>query len=131
MKARGLQTEYVVSPLDSVGDHPALNFINTLRMDGSELSDTWQSDEDVAVWIVREGLRDTLPSTTWPNGALLRRARALRENRPESSRSEKSKENALARRTEWFSRTVSQPLRCQRKVANRSSLRARVPPEDG
>jgi predicted RNA-binding Zn ribbon-like protein len=79
MKARGLQTEYVASPLDSVGDHPALNFINTLRMDGSELSDTWQSDEDVAVWIVREGLRDTLPSTTWPNGALLRRARALRE----------------------------------------------------
>jgi len=78
MKARGLQTEYVASPLDSVGDHPALNFINTLRMDGSELSDTWQSDEDVAVWIVREGLRDTLPST-WPNGALLRRARALRE----------------------------------------------------
>jgi predicted RNA-binding Zn ribbon-like protein len=79
MKARGLQTEYVASPLDSVGDHPALNFINTLRMDGSELSDTWQSDEDVAVWIVREGLRDTLPSTTWPEGALLRRARALRE----------------------------------------------------
>ena len=68
MKARGLQTEYVASPLDSVGDHPALNFINTLRMDGSELSDTWQSDEDVAVWIVREGLRDTLSSTTWPNG---------------------------------------------------------------
>ena len=47
MKARGLQTEYVASPLDSVGDHPALNFINTLRMDGSELSDTWQSDEEL------------------------------------------------------------------------------------
>jgi predicted RNA-binding Zn ribbon-like protein len=79
MKAGGLQTEFVASPLDSVGDHPALNFINTLRMDGSELSDTWQSDEDVAAWIVREGLRHALPSTIWADGALLRRARALRE----------------------------------------------------
>jgi len=79
MKTRGPQTEYVASPLDSVGDHPALNFINTFRMDGSELSDTWQCDEDVAAWIVREGLHDALPSTTWPDGSLLRRARALRE----------------------------------------------------
>jgi len=79
MKARGLQTEYVASPLDFVGDHPALDFINTLRMIGTELTDTWQTDEDVATWIVREGLRDTLPSTTWPDGVLLRKARNLRE----------------------------------------------------
>jgi predicted RNA-binding Zn ribbon-like protein len=79
MRTRRPQTEYIASPLDSVGDHPALNFINTLHMVGSELTDTWQSDEDVAAWIVREGLRDTLPSTTWPGGALLRKARTLRE----------------------------------------------------
>jgi predicted RNA-binding Zn ribbon-like protein len=62
-----------------VGGHPALNFINTLHMVGGELTDAWQSDEDVAAWIVREGLRDTLPSTAWPGGALLGKARNLRE----------------------------------------------------
>ena len=79
MKAGISRKEYVASPVDFVGDHPALNFINTLHMDGSKLTDTWQSDEDVAAWIVREGLRDTVPSTTWPDGSLLRKARQLRE----------------------------------------------------
>jgi predicted RNA-binding Zn ribbon-like protein len=79
MKTGVTQKEYVASLVDFVGDHPALNFINTLHMVGSELTDTWQSDEDVAAWIVREGLRDTLPSTRWPEGALLRKARSLRE----------------------------------------------------
>jgi predicted RNA-binding Zn ribbon-like protein len=79
MKTGVSQTEYVTSPVDFVGDHPALNFINTLHMVGSELTDTWQTDEDVAAWIVREGLRDTLPSTTWRDGTLLRRARDLRQ----------------------------------------------------
>jgi predicted RNA-binding Zn ribbon-like protein len=79
VKTAAWQTENVASPLDFVGDHPALNLINTLRMSGTELIDTWQSDEDAAAWIVREGLRDTLPSTTWPRGALLRKTRNLRE----------------------------------------------------
>jgi predicted RNA-binding Zn ribbon-like protein len=79
MKTGRPQKEYVASPFDFVGDHPALDFINTLRMIGTELTDTWQSDEDVARWIVRNGLRDTLPSTTWPDGVLLRKARTLRE----------------------------------------------------
>jgi predicted RNA-binding Zn ribbon-like protein len=74
-----IQAEYVTSPVDFVGDHPALNFINTLHMVGSELADAWQSDEDVAAWIAREGLRDTLPSTTWRGGTLLRKARNLRQ----------------------------------------------------
>ena len=79
MKTGVPQKESLASPVDFVGDHPALNFINTLHMVGSELTDTWQSDEHVATWIVRERLRKTLPSTTWPNGALLRKARNLRE----------------------------------------------------
>ena len=80
MKTRIPRKEYVAaSPSDSVGDHPALNLINTLRMIGGALTDTWQSDDDVAAWIVREGLRDSLPSTTWPEGRLLRKARNLRE----------------------------------------------------
>jgi len=79
MKTGRPKKQYVATPLDSAGDHPALDFINTLRMTGTELTDTWQTDEDVATWIVREGLRDTLPSTTWPDGVLLRKARNLRE----------------------------------------------------
>jgi predicted RNA-binding Zn ribbon-like protein len=79
MKSGIPRTKYAASPLDSLGDHPAINFINTLHMSGSELTDTWQSDEDVAAWIVREGFRHTLPSTTWPAGVLLRTARKLRE----------------------------------------------------
>jgi predicted RNA-binding Zn ribbon-like protein len=79
MKTGIPQTEHVASPLDFVGDHPAINFINTRRMSGNELTETWRSDEDVAAWIVREGLRDTPPSTTWPDGLLLRKARNLRE----------------------------------------------------
>lgn len=71
--------ERVASSLDFAGDHPAINFVNTLRMSGSELTDTWQSDEDVAAWIVREGFRNTLPSATRPEGTLLRKARNLRE----------------------------------------------------
>jgi predicted RNA-binding Zn ribbon-like protein len=72
-------TERVISSLDVVGGHPAINFVNTLRMSGSELTDTLQSDGDVAAWIVREGLRETLPSTNWPDGALLRKGRSLRQ----------------------------------------------------
>jgi predicted RNA-binding Zn ribbon-like protein len=79
MKTGVPRKKCVASPVDFVGDHPALNFINTLYMVGDELTDTWQSDEDVTAWIVGDGLRDTLPSTTWPKGALLRKARKLRE----------------------------------------------------
>jgi len=93
MKSGVAQTEYVASPLDCVGDHPAINFINTLRMSGSELTDTWQSDEDVAAWIVREGFRDTLPSTKWPAGVLLRKARNLREIARKAVEARKAKKN--------------------------------------
>jgi predicted RNA-binding Zn ribbon-like protein len=79
MKARRPQPDYVESPVDSVGGHPALNFINTLNMLPGELTDSWQSDHDVAAWIVREGLRDSPPSTAYPGGALLERARNLRQ----------------------------------------------------
>jgi predicted RNA-binding Zn ribbon-like protein len=92
MRARSPKKEHIASPLDSVGGHPALNFINTLHMVGGELTDAWQSDEDVAAWIVREGLRDTLPSTTWPGGALLGKTRNLREIARKAVEARKAKE---------------------------------------
>jgi predicted RNA-binding Zn ribbon-like protein len=84
-------TQRIASPLDFVGDHPAINFVNTLRRKGSEMTDTWQSDKDVAAWIVREGLGDTLPSTRWPDGALLRKARSLRERARKAIEARKAK----------------------------------------
>jgi len=86
-----LQREYVASRRDVVGDHPAIDLINTLRMIGGEKIDTWQSNEDVAAWIVREGLRDSPPSTTWPDGALLRKARYLRKIAREAIEARKAK----------------------------------------
>jgi predicted RNA-binding Zn ribbon-like protein len=79
MSTRRPDAEREAYSLDFLGGHPALNFINTLHMVGDELTDAWQSDEDVSAWIVREGLRDTLPSATWPTGALLGKARDLRQ----------------------------------------------------
>lgn len=86
------QSKHVSSPVDSVGGHPALNFINTLNMLPGELTDTWQSDVDVAAWIVQEGLRDTMPSTTWPGGALLEKARNLRQIAREAVEAKKANE---------------------------------------
>jgi predicted RNA-binding Zn ribbon-like protein len=93
MKPSAPHQERVASPLDFVGDHPAINFVNTLRMSGNELTDTWQRDEDVAAWIVREGLRDTLPSSTWADGALLRKARNLRESARKAIEAKKARKS--------------------------------------
>jgi predicted RNA-binding Zn ribbon-like protein len=79
VKTATARRENVVSPFDFVGDHAAINFINTDRMICGEVTDRWQSDEDVAEWIVRHGLRDARPATTWRRGLLLRKARNLRE----------------------------------------------------
>jgi predicted RNA-binding Zn ribbon-like protein len=121
MKTRESQTKYVASPLDFVGDHPALNFINTLRMSGGELTDTWQSDEDVAAWIVREGLRDTLPSTTWPEGALLREARNLREIAQKAVEARKAKKTLpLDELNGFLERSLSH---CLLRAKSRTDLR--------
>ena len=79
MKSATARRENTVSPLEFVGGHAAINFINTLRKICGEPADAWQSDEDVAAWIVRQGLRDDRPATTWRRGLLLRKARNLRE----------------------------------------------------
>lgn len=67
------------SPLDFVGDHPALNFVNTLRLQGTELMDIWQTDADVTAWMMRAGLRKAEPAGIWTGTALLREARRLRQ----------------------------------------------------
>ncbi|QNI33218.1 CGNR zinc finger domain-containing protein [Alloacidobacterium dinghuense] len=43
------------------------------------------------MWTIREGFRDTPSSTTWPDGALLRKARNLREIARNAVEARKSK----------------------------------------
>jgi predicted RNA-binding Zn ribbon-like protein len=65
--------------LDFVGDNLAINFINTRRMVEGQLTDTLQSDGDVKAWLKRLEVpiaKGTLPFSA---GALLKRARELRE----------------------------------------------------
>jgi predicted RNA-binding Zn ribbon-like protein len=48
----------LVDPL-FVGDHPAMDLLNTIvRLEG-QLVDVWQSDDDVLHWLVRTGLLET------------------------------------------------------------------------
>jgi predicted RNA-binding Zn ribbon-like protein len=65
--------------LDFVGDNLAINFINTRRMVGGQLTDTLQSDSDVKAWLKRLAVpveKGTLP---FSDGVLLQRARELRD----------------------------------------------------
>jgi predicted RNA-binding Zn ribbon-like protein len=65
--------------LDFVGDHLAINFINTRRMVEGQLTDTLQSDSDVKAWLRRLEVpvaKGTLPCSY---GVLLQGARGLRE----------------------------------------------------
>jgi predicted RNA-binding Zn ribbon-like protein len=64
--------------LDFVGDHVAINFINTLRMHEGVLTDTLQSDENVIAWMRKMGIRLPLLRKPLRPEALLGSARNLR-----------------------------------------------------
>ena len=65
--------------LDFIGDHLAINFINTFRIEQGEPFDVFQTDEDVRDWMVRLDVPVHLGMESWPRGTLLRKARQLRE----------------------------------------------------
>jgi predicted RNA-binding Zn ribbon-like protein len=62
-----------------VGDHPALDLLNTILRQESGLVDVWQSDDDVLRWLRRTGLLETKAALGFQHGALLAGARGLRE----------------------------------------------------
>lgn len=67
-----------VAPL-FVGDHPAMDLLNTIvRLEGG-LVDVWQSDRDVLGWLGRTGLAETKTAAHFRRGDLLAAARRLRE----------------------------------------------------
>lgn len=65
--------------LELVGDHPALDMLNTIARLESGLVDLWQSDEDVVRWLVRTGLLEAKIVPPGRRCALLTAARRLRE----------------------------------------------------
>jgi predicted RNA-binding Zn ribbon-like protein len=65
--------------LDFVGDNLAINFINTRRMVGEQLTDTLQSDGDVKAWLNRLKVPVAKGTLPFEEGLLLRKARELRE----------------------------------------------------
>jgi predicted RNA-binding Zn ribbon-like protein len=64
--------------LDFVGDHVAINFINTRRMNEGVLTDTLQSDENVIAWMRKMNIRLPLLRKPLRPKALLGSARNLR-----------------------------------------------------
>ena len=67
-----------------VGDHPALDLLNTIVRLGDALMDVWQSDDDVMAWLtrtglVRRGLGEAKGASQFRRGALLTAARRLRD----------------------------------------------------
>jgi predicted RNA-binding Zn ribbon-like protein len=68
-----------VPDLELVGDHPALDLLNTIARLDSGLVDAWQSDDDVLRWLMRTGLLEVKIAPPARRGALLAAARRLRE----------------------------------------------------
>jgi predicted RNA-binding Zn ribbon-like protein len=62
-----------------VGDHAAIDFINTVHMVSGVLTDTLHSDGDVRRWMARSGLPLAGSSKRWVDGELLHAARQLRD----------------------------------------------------
>lgn len=69
------------APLDPelVGNHPALDLLNTILRLESGLVDVWQSDDDVLRWLGRTGLLEAKVAPQLRRGALLAAARGLRD----------------------------------------------------
>jgi predicted RNA-binding Zn ribbon-like protein len=65
--------------LDFIGDHLAINFVNTLRTPQGKPFEVFKTDEDVRDWLVRAGVSTPPETANWPPGALLRKTRQLRE----------------------------------------------------
>ena len=78
MKANAKVIEREKRSVDFVGDHVAINFINTRRMHEGVLADTLQSDENVIAWMRKMDIRLPLLRKPLRPKALLRAARSLR-----------------------------------------------------
>jgi Putative stress-induced transcription regulator len=51
MGTKAIRTSKHAHELDFIGDHLAIDFVNTVRVVDGEVTDTLQSDGDVKVWL--------------------------------------------------------------------------------
>lgn len=79
MKDNLARNTMVRSQLDFVGDHLAINLINTRRMSKDGPTDILQSDDDVKTWLKRLEVPVSKGEYSFAMGELLERARELRE----------------------------------------------------
>lgn len=62
-----------------LGDHGALDFLNTVAQENGQPRDYWQSDDDVLAWLRHTGLMTDADAAKAAPGELLNEARQLRE----------------------------------------------------
>jgi predicted RNA-binding Zn ribbon-like protein len=79
MRTGSIRTPKQAHELDFIGDHPAIDFVNTVRVVGGQVTDTLQSDGDVRVWLGLAAVPVAPKPASWPAGTLLEAARRLRE----------------------------------------------------
>jgi predicted RNA-binding Zn ribbon-like protein len=79
MITRSVRTSRQAHELDFIGDHLAIDLVNTVRVVDGEVTDTLGSDGDVRVWLGLAGVPVASKPAPWPDGALLEAARRLRE----------------------------------------------------
>ncbi len=100
--------------LDFIGDHLAINFINTLR--AVEPFEVFQTDEDVMDWLRRAGVSTPQPPANWPTGALVENARQLREVALKAVEARKAgKRASLAQLNSFLEHSNSHPQLVRRK----------------
>ncbi|MDB5310897.1 MAG: hypothetical protein JWO38_5099 [Gemmataceae bacterium] len=78
MKKPPVRTASRSHELDFIGDHPAIDLVNTVRMVDGELTDTLQTDGDVVVWLGLASVPVSPALASWPEGSLLDATRRLR-----------------------------------------------------
>jgi predicted RNA-binding Zn ribbon-like protein len=78
MRTTSVRTAKQPHKLDFIGEHLAIDFVNTARMVGGELTDTLQTDNDVRVWLRLAEVPVSPKPAIWAAGALVEVARHLR-----------------------------------------------------
>lgn len=61
-----------------LGDHLAMDLLNTEARSGDSLVEYWNNDADVLRWLHQNNIYPTLEKSTWASGELLSQAKALR-----------------------------------------------------
>jgi predicted RNA-binding Zn ribbon-like protein len=79
MRMKAIRTPKQAHELDFIGDHLAIDFVNTVRVVGGEVTDTLQSDGDVKVWLGLAAVPVAPKPAPWSARTLLEAARRLRE----------------------------------------------------